>query len=450
MAKLRIAPMFTGPVLVLAACQAASASMPAAATPTPSPRPLLTEDYARIGPLSPMPPQGTRATPTTAPHTVLGPTPSPTHPLFRYPTPTGSPIPPIRHIDHGTQVTLHEIHMIDAESGWAFGGDLSSETHLLRTSDAGKTWRDVSPPVQGPEWGAFLDASGTFLDSQKARVVFYLPYPVRGPVQSLLIWKTDDGGQTWSSTNAGDVYFIGLEWLSALVRFVDPDRGWIMIRHQRNGKVNDPVDLLATVDGGETWEWISDYRSETLASCVKSGVTFGSALVGFATLEECPNDVPVPVLEWTRDGGSTWEQARLPMPKDSADLTDCGTRSPQFVSASRAVVGASCRTGEGGGRVSLLFSTDDSGSTWKSLAYPGGDLLFIDSQTGWAVDHNIYRTTDAGEHWEKVKTVSWSGQFSFISPSLGWAVAHGDGTEALVRTLDGGSTWLLLKPFIGD
>jgi hypothetical protein len=99
--------------------------------------------------------------------------------------------------------------------------------------------------------------------------------------------------------------------------------------------------------------------------------------------------------------------------------------------------------------VPLLFSSGDAGATWETLRYPGGALLFINSTTGWALGRDIYRTTDAGHHWDRVKTVKWDGQFSFVSPSEGWAVARSDAEVALVRTLDGGASWALLKPIIG-
>jgi photosystem II stability/assembly factor-like uncharacterized protein len=208
-----------------------------------------------------------------------------------------------------------------------------------------------------------------------------------------------------------------------------------------------PVDLLTTVDGGETWTWTLDYMGDELLSCTKSGVAFGSAMVGFATIAQCPVDGAE--LDWTYDGGATWAGLIAPAPPGQAQLTACDAHSPQFVSTSSAFAAADCRTRDAWEPRALLFSTHDQGATWESLPYPGGALFFIDGQTGWALGRDIYKTTDGGHNWQWVKRVTWDGQFSFASPTLGWAVAHSGSDVALVHTANGGATWRLLKPVIG-
>jgi photosystem II stability/assembly factor-like uncharacterized protein len=58
----------------------------------------------------------------------------------------------------------------------------------------------------------------------------------------------------------------------------------------------------------------------------------------------------------------------------------------------------------------------------------------------------MYRTDDGGETWEHVKTVFWDGQFSFVGSQYGWAVARSGEALALVKTVDGGSSWVELEP----
>jgi photosystem II stability/assembly factor-like uncharacterized protein len=258
-------------------------------------------------------------------------------------------------------------------------------------------------------------AAGSFLDSRTARVLFYVPRSQGREVQPLDVWSTEDGGATWSQSHAADMDFVGLASLVPLVRFVDPKHGWILVRYGGVGMHKHPVALMATVDGGETWDMKMDYWSSDLHSCTKTGMAFGDSSVGFATIANCP--IAGAELDWTYDGGSTWE-AHMPWsPADQPDLlrnSACDAHSPQFVSASRAFAAADCRTGEQLELVTLLFSSSDSGSTWESRPYPGGSLLFIDPNTGWALSRDIFRTTDAGHHWEWVKTVNWDGQFSFV------------------------------------
>jgi hypothetical protein len=48
--------------------------------------------------------------------------------------------------------------------------------------------------------------------------------------------------------------------------------------------------------------------------------------------------------------------------------------------------------------------------------------------------------------------VHWDGQFSFVSDSLGWAVARAAGNTgtliALVQTRDGAQSWVEIHPVI--
>jgi hypothetical protein len=66
--------------------------------------------------------------------------------------------------------------------------------------------------------------------------------------------------------------------------------------------------------------------------------------------------------------------------------------------------------------------------------------------TGFAMGEDHYQTMNGGADWNKIKTVTWQGQFSFISPNRGWAVARRNGDIALVVTSDGGRSYQQLNP----
>jgi photosystem II stability/assembly factor-like uncharacterized protein len=74
----------------------------------------------------------------------------------------------------------------------------------------------------------------------------------------------------------------------------------------------------------------------------------------------------------------------------------------------------------------------------------------LDGKLTWAFGREIHGTPDEGKTWSLIKTVSWDGEFDFVTLESGWAVAR-DGEEiALVRTEDGGATWQLLEPVTGS
>jgi photosystem II stability/assembly factor-like uncharacterized protein len=114
--------------------------------------------------------------------------------------------------------------------------------------------------------------------------------------------------------------------------------------------------------------------------------------------------------------------------------------------------------------ISRYLSTDDGGRTWRTRQFPGGELQYLNPSTAWAIGTasgydpdfklpgepiDIYQSLDGGSKWTPLGPVSWSGQFSFVTESLGWAVARSDEESAVVRTTDGGRNWTILKPRIG-
>jgi photosystem II stability/assembly factor-like uncharacterized protein len=88
---------------------------------------------------------------------------------------------------------------------------------------------------------------------------------------------------------------------------------------------------------------------------------------------------------------------------------------------------------------------------------------FIDADKGWAADpDSIYKTTDAGRTWERLKVGlppnSHITSFFFVNPEKGWLAAvarketgrYGLGySSRLMRTDDGGKTWAVQES-LGD
>jgi photosystem II stability/assembly factor-like uncharacterized protein len=75
------------------------------------------------------------------------------------------------------------------------------------------------------------------------------------------------------------------------------------------------------------------------------------------------------------------------------------------------------------------------------------DTFFIDQDHGWAVGWSgtILRTSDAGQHWETIKTdaASWSlAAVDFTDLNNGWVVGF---SGQLLHSTDGGKTWAVQK-----
>lgn len=364
----------------------------------------------------------------------------------------------IQHLQPDQIVTVTHIQMIDATGGWALGGLAGNGDHVLRTVDGGITWRDVTPPQPAaPEEASAVSGGGVFLDADAAWITYPSPPDTSPAVSTPLIWRTEDGGQSWQPSQQIDLADPQTPYWPLLMTFVDRQTGWLMAS-EGAGMGHEYVSFFRSLDGGSTWERLQDpmgmdESSGNLQTCCKSGMDFADAQTGLMTFTPGPNELVL--VGWTDDGGQSWRSIQLPPPSSGAGGAEfigvaCGTSSPALFSPSSAVLGVECRAEPGVTEEStwFLYTTDDAGATWRSRPYPGGALQFLTPQVGWALGREIHKTSDGGQTWSEVKTVSWDGQFSFVDERLGWAVAHADDAVALVKTSDGGETWQQITPKI--
>ncbi|NIM96412.1 MAG: hypothetical protein GTO18_22155 [Anaerolineales bacterium] len=401
---------------------------------------------------------GLFSSPTSPPDTIepagseeAAPTPAPTKvpPTEAVQEPTPSPIPdvteaplgdPIPHFTSGQPVIITEIHMIDTAIGWGIGVVVESDDHILRTEDGGETWMDVTPPEPKPPIGESPKrASVFFLDGENAWVTY------KGET---IVWYSSDAGASWrSSDTSHPSNFESTLWFS------DSAHGWLL-RTLDVGTGNASVTLFRTVDDGSSWDVVVDpYSSTDLQSCYKSGIVFSGDQDGWVTYA-CMGLYSIPFLDWTTDGGSNWRTEDLPPPPEDSDLFDgfpnCNLHWPTMFSPISGALVLDCTYFEDETKFheTYLYTTSDQGMNWRVDDYPGGELLFVDVNNGFALGQDFYKTTDGGRSWTKVRTVNWDGQFSFVDEDNGWAAARADDEIALVKITEGGTALEMLEPAI--
>jgi len=349
--------------------------------------------------------------------------------------------------------------MMDAENGWAEGQVGSrEEIRILRTTDGGTTWRDVSPVQVGSRgFGAF------FLNTQLAWT-----WDREAGVMS----RTQDGGQSW--TRLEDTGWADTVW------FNDGQHGWKM-NGEAHGMSFPGFDIhyfATTQDGGHTWEEKNPppgggfpflaFPDGQTAWMVRA--SYRVAMPGWA-------DLGVPLrIRMTFDGGDTWQSRQLPLPAETFTFHDryggidmgsylggagnCGFISPVYSSTAIWKLALTCEYR------SWLYTSANQGKTWMISPMPRGgetlDLEFINPRIGWLFqrDHGdepqsrIYLTTNGGQSWNLIKRSGWrDAQLEFLDEDTGWAVACAgwscyqyDAERALVKTTDGGQTWQALEP----
>ncbi|MBI2568672.1 MAG: hypothetical protein HYV63_16750 [Candidatus Schekmanbacteria bacterium] len=199
---------------------------------------------------------------------------------------------------------------------------------------------------------------------------------------------------------------------------------WLLTTSYNTG---EDALILATTDGGETWqEQVSGVSGDLRAvTCVAGGACWA---VGDAVLR-------------TTNSGVSWEQQSSSAP---------GALDVAFFNAT-----SGCIAGD-----EAIYCTADGGATFApTLAVEGTQFetlsALAEGAVGWAAgvhtaqlganpQVDIYRTGDAGQSWQPMATVSGAGatpagcaDLWFFDELAGLLVAHG----AAARTTDGGETF---------
>jgi photosystem II stability/assembly factor-like uncharacterized protein len=330
---------------------------------------------------------------------------------------------------------LISLHMIDPTTGWAL-----SEHAVLRTTDGGLHWKNVTPPstlLTRESIADFLTASLAWVTTPQAN----------GATTQVL--RTMDSGQTWQQSTVPAVYL-------KQMAFVDAQHGWILAGWGSGGGAAEAVVVFRTGDGGKTWRNVASALPASTDTPPpghlpfggqKSGIHFLNVSTGWITGTVVVND-----LAWlysSHDGGSTWYRQLLSMPSGipSAQLS---LVSPTFFSATDGILPIIFSDGiTGRGIATDIYVTHDEGTTWKSttpLPLAAVAIDFVDRQHGWATDGKmLYRTSDGGQHWIKLSQNANFKQVTsldFVSSTLGWAISgQGKNSSLLLKTTDGGQTW---------
>ncbi len=335
----------------------------------------------------------------------------------------------------GGSDSLIALHMIDLTTGWAL-----SEHAVLRTTNGGLQWENVTPPdalLTRESIAAFLTASLAWAATPQAN----------GTTTQVL--RTSDGGQTWQQSTVQATFL-------RQITFIDSQHGWILSGWGAPGGAAEAVSVFRTRDGGKTWRNVASALPASTDipppghlpfGGQKSGIHFLNVSTGWITGTVVVND-----LAWlyvSHDGGSTWYQQSL-SPPTGVPSAQLSLISPTFFSASDGILPVIFSDGvTGRGFATDVYVTYDEGTTWKGttpISLAAVAIDFVDRQHGWATDGTIlYSTSDGGHQWTKLSPGANFKQItylSFASSTTGWAIGKQSNTSAfLLKTTDGGKTW---------
>ena len=301
------------------------------------------------------------------------------------------------------------ITFVDADHGWAVGGDdQSGSAIILATSDGGTTWttQDPGTTYQNEALGGvcFVDADHGWAVGGR--------WDASAQSRKSVILHTSDGGITWIDQSPGTTPDL------EAVAFSDADHGWA---------VGTGGTILATSDGGSHW---TEQDSGTTAYL--PSVSFPDASHGWAVAYD--GHAGWSAILNTADGGASW----------APSITTAGVslESVCFPDAGHGwAVGRSDNQG-------VILATTDGGATWTEqdagTTTELDSVCFVDADHGWAVGRDyqagsaiVLATSDGGVTWtaQDVDSVVGLTRVCFVDTTHGWAI--GDQTAILATTTGG-------------
>lgn len=374
---------------------------------------------------------------------------------------------------------LEDIHFYDTKKGWVVGSNGTSSV-AYKTSNGGVSWELITSINLG---GSAKNVQ--FYDENNGWISTY-----QGT-----IYRTNDGGQTWSTSTIPVGLFINdMQFINSTIGFVatsgglfkssDSGQTWSLTNFGTNGvasvffidEMNGHICRgtgmnYYTSDGGNTWTNVSNDQDFALSFY---GLTFVDALTGWSVGE-------IGTIRRTNDGGNSWQIQSNPITtalfaidfntstngwvvgangKIAATVTGGATWSSQTSGTTEALFDVdfvSVTTGIVVGANGKIIRTTNGGSTWSNI--PSGSVNnlrsvhFATASEGYIVGfaNTILKTTNGGTTWTSISnpafaTTNFLGVY-FIDASTGIAVGS---NGMIIKTTNGGTTWTQIPTGITD
>jgi photosystem II stability/assembly factor-like uncharacterized protein len=284
-----------------------------------------------------------------------------------------------------------DITFINRNTGWYVNG----YGHIYHTTDGGNTWvQQVEQKGTFFRCIAFIDSLHGFAGTVGTD---YFP----GVTDSIPLYKTDDGGNTWKPVSYSGPAVKGLCALD-IVKEQYINHGEIGYKYHifGVGRVGSPAFLMVSHDGGNSFTSMdmSPYCSMLL------DIKMFDKNEGFACAGSDTDVVKShAVVLHTADGGKTWERVyesqrpyeitwKMSFPTRKVGYVTVQSYNPDSTIDQQRVA----KTTNGGRKWKEVNLVND----YRSREFGVG---FIDEKHGFVGAGNSgYETADGGKHWDKV------------------------------------------------
>jgi photosystem II stability/assembly factor-like uncharacterized protein len=299
----------------------------------------------------------------------------------------------------GTDADFRGLSVVSAQVVWVSG----ARGTFGRTTDGGATWSVGAVPAAEKldfrDVEAFSDTTAYLLSA--------------GPGESSRIYKTSDGGKSWSlqfKNSDPDGFFDAMA-------FWDDKRGIAL---------GDPVkghfQLIITEDGGAHWKQLPADNTPPVLPNEGAFAASGTCLVAHGEKDAwfCTGGAKTARVFHSQDRGQSWKASDPPIMAgaESAGIFSIAFRDPK----NGMIVGGDYRKPTEVGATAAI--TTDGGKTWKLI---DGQLPFR-SSIAWAKDRWIAVGTsgssasnDDGKNWKNLDRENYNS-VAFTAAGDGWAV----------------------------
>jgi len=302
---------------------------------------------------------------------------------------------------------INHISIVDPNIVWATAYDGSGTAaniqEFTKTTDGGLTWTPGTINVGNAGLGISMIHA---LDQTTA---WLAAYPTAGG-QTGGIWKTINGGTTWTRQNTAT--FNNAASFTNVVHFWDANEGFC-----QGDPINGDFELYRTTNGGTTWTLVPGASIPNPTNGNEFGYTRGIEVVGnsiwFST--------SLGRLYHSTDRGVTWSVYATPVADFGGAITNGTTANFSFSSATDGVIinnsGAVYRTTNSGASWTLVPTTG-SVFTGGLCAIEGTSTVFSTGSATGASGSSY--STDNGSTWNIIDTEQHL-YVEFTNPSIGWS-----------------------------
>ena len=324
-------------------------------------------------------------------------------------------------------VPLIAIRMLNTNDGWALAA-----SSILKTTDGGVHWQDVTPANAGLN----SSARGQFMNAQYAWIAIGSAYQQEG--SGIRVLRTTDGGTSWQQSTINDAFVSIVD----VPHFLNANQGWLEVS-STPGAGSAKSDIWASNDGGQTWTQLSSNKtSNSLNLGYVTGISFRDTQLGIATGNlGAGGDNSVPSIALTQNGGRTWQTKSLPHLLGGYVNPLNNSQPPVFFGN---VVFLPVNVTVQNGNLLVLYRSNDGGNNWfqTSVAHiQATNTYVLDTAHAWATDTQsgkLYSTSDSGNHWSSISKATYHlNALSFTDAQNGWGIT----SNQLLHTTDGGRSW---------